>query len=84
MDSKKFHAKKVNTFQMRAIGRTVWAGLYLKEYHKCTHNCTSQRGADNTTGIENILPLLSTQVCLPNAGKKLHNIGKWQQDFLLP
>ena len=28
MDSKKFHAKKVDTFQMRAIGRTVWAGLY--------------------------------------------------------
>ena len=25
MDSKKFHAKKVDNFQMRAIGRTVWA-----------------------------------------------------------
>jgi len=30
MDSKKFHAKKVDNFQMRAIGRTVWAGLYQR------------------------------------------------------
>ena len=29
MDSKKFYAKKVDSFRMRAIGRTVWAGLYI-------------------------------------------------------
>ena len=34
MDSKKFHAKKVDSFRMRAIGRTVWAGLYQTEFLK--------------------------------------------------
>ena len=34
MDSKKFHAKKVDSFRMRAIGRTVWAGLYYQKSHE--------------------------------------------------
>ena len=44
MDSKKFHAKKVDTLQMRAIGRTVWAGLY-KTISLSIKNCDFQVSA---------------------------------------
>ena len=47
MDSKKFYAKKVDSFRMRAIGRTVWAGLYEKK-----QRVKRMQGLDKVIGFD--------------------------------